>query len=112
MDAKTQIITLLFSFLYGFIFFYLEIFHNHIIKHKKRLYRSIITILFMCNIVLIYIILIFKLNNGNFHIYFILMIIIGFIISIKIYKNLLNNVKCRQLIEKIKKKCYTKKNKG
>lgn len=109
MDAKTQIITLIFSFLYGFLFFYLAYINNHIIKNKKRIYRSFITILCMCNVVLLYMSFMFKLNNGNFHIYFFLMLILGFIMGIKTYQKLLNNVKCHQMIAKLKKKCYTKR---
>lgn len=109
MDAKTQIIILTFSWIYGFIFQILTIFHNHIIRRKKRVYRSIITMLFMYNIVLIYIILMYKLNNGKFHIYFILMIIIGCYSSYIFTKKIANNVKFKRVVEKPLKKCYTKK---
>lgn len=108
MDAKTQIIVLTFSYLYGFILYYIIIFNNAIIKNKKRIYRSLIAILLMYNIVLIYIISLFKLNHGQFHIYFFLMIILGFWSNISFTKKLLNNVKCQRLVAKIKKKWYTK----
>lgn len=107
MDAKTQIIVLLFSYFYGFFFFYLAYINKKIIDKKNKIYRSLITTLFMYNIVLIYIIIIYKINNGKFHIYFFIMIIIGFITSIKFQKKLLKNVKLRSLLEKRKKKCYT-----
>ena len=86
MDAKTQITVLLISYIYGFLFYYLAKLNNEIIKKKKRLYRSIISILFMYNIVLTYIIIIYKINNGIFHIYLFFMIILGFLSSIKITK--------------------------
>lgn len=108
MNAKIQILSLGISFIYGIIFFYLSKLNNSIIKDKKRLYRSIITILYMCNIVLLYIIIIFKINNGKFHIYFFFMIILGFIIGLNIQKRMLKNVKFRSFIDKLKKKCYTK----
>ncbi len=109
MDAKTQIIILLYSFFFGFIFYYLAKLNNWIIKNKKKLFRSIITILFMYNIVLIYIISIYKINNGKFHIYFLLMIILGYFIGYSFMKKMLNNAKYSLFIEKLKKKCYTKK---
>lgn len=112
MNAKTQIIVLLFSYFFGFLFFLLSKLNNKIINKQKRVYRSTISILFMCNIVLIYIISIFKLNNGNFHIYFFLMLILGFYSGFILSNKMLNNVKYRSLLEKIKKKWYTKKNKG
>ena len=112
MNAKTQIIVLLFSYFFGFLFYLLSQLNNKIIKNQKRIYRSSISILFMCNIVLIYIISIYKLNNGKFHIYFFLMLILGFYSEHKLIHKFLNNVKYQSLLEKIKKKCYTKKNKG
>lgn len=107
MNAKTQIIVLLISYLYGFFFFYLYKLNNKIIKKTNKLYRSIITILFMYNIVLLYIIIIYKANNGNFHIYFLLMLILGFFTSIKFTKKISKNVNLHNFLEKIKKKCYT-----
>lgn len=107
MDAKTQIIVLLFSYFYGFFFFSLSYLNKKIIDKKSKLYRSLINILFIYNIVLLYIIIIYKLNNGNFHPYFFIMIVLGFYSSIKLTKKLLKNVKLRLLLEKIKKKCYT-----
>lgn len=107
MDAKTQIIVLLFSYFYGFFFFYLAYINKKIIDKQNRIYRSIITILMMYNIVLLYIIIIYKINNGKFHLYFFIMLILGFYSSIKLTKKMLKNVKLLCLLEKIKKKCYT-----
>lgn len=107
MNAKTQIIVLLFSYFYGFFFFYLSYLNKKIIDKKNKIYRSLITILFMYNIVLIYIIITYKINNGKFHPYFFIMIILGFYSSFKLTKKMLKNVKLRQSIEKIKKKWYT-----
>lgn len=112
MNAEIQLITLAVSYLYGFFFYYLYKINYQIIKKKKRFYQSLITILFMYNIVLIYIIIIFKINNGMFHLYFFIMISLGFYSNIKLTKKMLNNVKCRSIIEKIKKKCYTIKNRS
>ncbi len=112
MTASIQLITLAVSYFYGFFFYYLYKINYLIIKNKRRFYQSLITILFMYNIVLIYIIIIFKINSGIFHIYFFIMISLGFFSNIKLTKKMLNNVKCRSIIEKVKKKCYTIKNRG
>lgn len=109
MDAKTQILVLFFSYIFGLSFFYLAKINNQIIKNQKKIYRSFITILFIYNIVLIYIISIYKINKGMFHIYFFLMIILGFISSYYLTKKMKNNVKYRKIIAKLQKKCYTKK---
>ena len=112
MTANIQLISLIVSFLFGFIFYYLYKINYIIIKEKKRFYQSLITILFMYNIVLLYIIMIFNINHGIFHIYFFIMIALGFFTNLKWSKRMLKNVKFQSFIEKIKKKCYTIKNRG
>ena len=112
MTSKIQLITLGISFLYGFFFLYLYKINYRIIKEKKRFYQSLITILFMYNIVLIYIIIIFKVNNGIFHPYFFIMMILGFYLNTKLTKKLSSNEKFRLFIEKTRKKWYTIKNRG
>lgn len=77
MNARIQIICLLVSFFFGVFLFFLYKLNLAIIKNKKRFYKSLITMLFVYNIVLLYIIIIFKINNGNFHIYFFFMMILG-----------------------------------
>ena len=104
MDAKTQITVLTFSYLFGFIFENLNKLNINIIKNKSYFYRLIISLLFMYNIVLIYLISLYKLNHGIFHIYFLIMIILGFITSLKFTKKMSSNDKFRKIIAKIKKK--------
>lgn len=108
MDATTQIIVLIFSYIYGFFLYYLTKLNIALTKKTSKVYRSIITILFMYNIVIIYIIIIYKINNGNFHPYFFVMLVLGILSSLKLSKTLPKNVKFRSFIEKTKKKCYTK----
>ena len=103
MDAKTQIIILLYSYIFGFIFYYLSKINNKIITNKSPIYRSITTILFMLNIVLIYLIILYKLNNGKFHLYFFIMLVLGFYSSYSLNKHLLSNVKLKHFLAKIKK---------
>lgn len=112
MNATIQLITLGISYLYGFLFYYLYKINGKLIKAKKRFYQSLITILFMYNIVLLYIIIIFNVNHGIFHPYFFIMIALGFYTSLKLTKKMLKNVKCRSFIEKIILKWYTIKNRG
>ena len=112
MTAKIQLIALALSYLYGFVFYYLYKLNYQIIKNKKRFYQSLITILFMYNIVLLYIIMIFNINSGIFHPYFFIMIALGFYTNIKISKEMSTNVKFRLFIEKVSQKWYTIKNRG
>lgn len=84
MSALIQLSCFCVSIVYGF-------FINIIIRINKRLffntniiyillYRIIITFI----LVLLYIIIFYKINNGVFHIYFILFIILGYYIGNKI----------------------------
>ena len=112
MDAKTQIIVLSFSFLFGFITYYLYVINYKIINNQKKIYRSIISIMFSYNLVLIYLIFLYKLNNGNFHIYFFFLLILGFFSAYQMSRKLLNSKKTFKFLERIKKRWYTKKNRG
>ena len=79
MSLKLQIISLLFSFLYGIIFYIL------LRLNKKFLYGNklsiVVDMLFILNNVLIYFIILRYINNGIFHIYFLILLIIGFLLS-------------------------------
>lgn len=110
MNIKIQIIVLTVSFFYGFIYYYLTKLNTYIIKNQKKIYRSLITTLFMYNIILLYIIIIYKINHGKFHPYFFITILIGYITCEKITKKMLKNVKFHGFLAKLKNKCYTKKN--
>lgn len=109
MKASIQIIGLIFSYGYGSLSFFLFLLHKIIIKNKKKFYQSLTSILFIYNIVLFYIIVFFRLNNGKFHIYFLIMGGLGFCFTDYLTKRLSNNVNLLSFIEKLKNKWYTKK---
>ncbi len=108
MDAKTQIIVLSFSFLFGFITYYLNVINYKIINNQKKIYRSIISIMFSYNLVLIYLIILYKLNNGNFHIYFFFLLILGFFSAYQMSKKFFKSKKTFKFLARIKKRWYTK----
>ena len=108
MDAKTQIIVLVFSYFFGFLVYFLIILNNNIIKKKRLLYRGIITILLMYNITLIYIINLYKLNGGIGHVYFFLLMGLGVYSAYKLSILVKNSEKFGKLLVKVKAKCYTK----
>ncbi len=100
MNYKIQLISFLVSFLFGIFFFYTNMLNKKIINRQKIHYKYIITFLYIINITLIYIILIYKINKGIFHIYFLIMVLLGYIISL----NQLKNVK--KIIIYFKNKIY------
>lgn len=86
MNSYLQLLTIIISFLYGIIFLLLTIFNKKIIYNLKSYIKYIISIIFVIDIVLVYIILLYKLNKGYFHIYFILSLFIGYIAAYLFYK--------------------------
>ena len=79
MNIKLQIITLLFSFLYGIFFSFFLSLNYKFIYSDKKIFKTIISFLVVIISVLIYFIILKKINNGIFHVYEILCIILGFI---------------------------------
>ena len=92
MNYKIQLLSFFVSFLYGIFFFIVNKLNKKIIKSQKTLFQYISSILFVLNIVLLYIIIIYKINNGIFHIYFIITLILGFVFMVKIEKKMTNCV--------------------
>ena len=78
MNIKLQIITLLVSFLYGIFFsFFLGLNYKYIYSDKK-IFKTIISFLVIIISVLLYFIILKKINYGIFHVYEILALAIGF----------------------------------
>ena len=96
MYITTQIKTIIFSIIYGIIFSCL-IDVNHRYLTKNKIINILITFIFIMLSVLIYFILLRKINNGIFNNYEIICIILGFVIE-----NLIHSK-----VEKIRKKWYT-----
>ena len=97
MGLEVQIITLLFSFGFGFLNGVLLSFLYKLIYHKKRTYQVISSFIFVILMVFVYFFIMIRLNNAILHPYYILMFILGF---------MLENVSVKQLkkIEKFIKK--------
>lgn len=93
MDYKLQLLSFLFSFLFGIFFQVTNYFNQKLIINRKILWQYLITFLYIINIVLIYIVLLYKINQGVFHIYFLLMILLGYLFSLKQIKNVKKCVK-------------------
>ena len=68
----------------GFILYLLSILNYHIVINKKNIWKYILTILLVIDFVLIYLVGIYYINNGIVHIYFIIMVIIAFLASVKL----------------------------
>lgn len=93
MNYKIQLLSFLFSFLYGVFFYFTSLLNYKFIKKLNKIFQYAITFAYMLNIAIIYICLSFKINNGNIHHYFIFMVLIGFAAGHKFKKVLKKNVK-------------------
>ena len=78
MILETQIYTLLFSFVFGMIFGFLVRINYFFLNHSNRLIKVLFTISFVTLFTLIYFIILEKLNSGIIHIYYFIMLILGF----------------------------------
>lgn len=84
MSSYIQLICLTVSFIYGMLVYYLNVLNEKMIKNKNFISKIIISLLYIFNVSLLYVVFLYKINSGILHIYFILFIIIGHIfISVK-----------------------------
>ena len=87
MTLETQIKLILFSFCFG-IFFHIFLTINYkFIYSCNRIVRIISSFLFVLLNVLLYFILLNKINNGIFHIYSLLIILLTYILIEKLKKH-------------------------
>ena len=81
MSANLQLICFLASFLYGIFFGLLSKFHFKLIIKYHVIFQLLISLVFVIDMVLGYILIMYHLNLGVFHIYFLIFIFFGYIIS-------------------------------
>lgn len=79
MNSYLQLYSFIISFFYGNIFFVLTRFNFYIIEGLNKFLKIFITFVYTMDIVIIYSIIMYKINNGNLHIYFISTVLIGFL---------------------------------
>ena len=84
MSSYVQFISLLSSFVYGIIIYYLNRFNVKIISDKNILFKILISGLYLFNMSLIYVCFLYWLNSGVLHIYNILFMLTGYtLIAVK-----------------------------
>ena len=89
MILKIQIFSLLYSFIYGIIFYILLEVNQKFLYEGNIVYRIIISFLFVIFISLLYFLILIKINNGILHLYFFLTMFTGYLLSFVIYKKLI-----------------------
>ena len=92
MILEKQILSILYSFVFGIVFFiFLEI-NFKLLYSGKILYRIIISFLFVIFFSLLYFLGLLKINNGIMHIYFYICLFTGYLLSFVIY----NKMNCKK----------------
>lgn len=79
MVLEVQLQSLIYSFVYGFFFSFLLNINYKYLFNSTSIYKIIINILFILDNVLLYYIILRYINNGVIHMYFLLMIVFGFV---------------------------------
>ena len=80
MNSFVQVISLGSSFGYGVLLYYFNNINYRVIRKKSIITKLLISILYLFNISIIYVIFLYKLNYGILHIYNILFILIGYVL--------------------------------
>ncbi len=96
MDYKIQIISLLFSFIFGNFFYIVSKLNYKLVWKYPVILRYLITIVFIFDIALLYILAMYHINYGVVHIYFIIMLFLGFFAASLYSKKLRNFCKIKR----------------
>lgn len=78
MSASAQLLVLVVNFLFGVFFNYLSLLNYHVIRDETILVKLIILILFVLDATLVYLLVIYRINYGYFHIYYLITFTLGF----------------------------------
>ncbi len=100
MDYKIQIISFIFSFLFGSFFYIMSKLNYKIVWKYPIVFRYLITSVFILDIALLYIIFLYHINYGIVHIYFLMVLFLGFFCT-HIYSKKLKKI-CKIKHKKLK----------
>lgn len=87
MEVSIQIISLVVSFVFGVILYFLIKLNKSVLLNQKGIFNVIFNILFCINCSLVYLIIIKNINSGIINLYFIITILLGYVISNKYISN-------------------------
>lgn len=88
MSLSEQFLSIGFSFIYGVVLSLLYNFNYNLLFNKEKVFKIVFNILFVLDLVLIYFLIIKKINGGIIHPYFYLLIILGFVSCFDVSKKL------------------------
>jgi hypothetical protein len=88
MNLNEQLLSIIFSIAYGIVLAYIYNLNYKFIYQTDILYKILINFLLVTNVVLIYFILLSKINNGIVHEYLLIVSAIVFLLFSEKYKSL------------------------
>ena len=91
MNSYIQLFCLALSFVYGCVICLLNNFNYKLLRSKNILLKLFVSGLYIFDISLLYIVILYIVNDGILHIYFILLMIFGYILTLK-YVNKKNSL--------------------
>ena len=86
MDLSIQVKTLIVSFSYGILLSYMIISHYKYLFLSRLWYKILFSILFIFDYTIIYFLILRVINNGIFHIYFLFILVVGYIFGLGLIK--------------------------
>ena len=101
MSSIDQLIILFISFMYGALFYFFVRLNKFFIKNHSLIIKYLFTFILIVDAVIVYIFLIYKMNDGIFHIYFLLNVGAGFFCMGYNYKKIVKL--CKLLLQNKKK---------
>ena len=93
MNINIQLLCMIISLIYGSLLYIANIVNKKLNNGKNFIYKMLIDIIYVYMAVTTYIVCIYCINSGIFHIYFIFILIAGYFLMSKIVKYLKNNTK-------------------
>lgn len=88
MILKIQILSLVYSFFYGVLFYVLLEVNHKFIYDGRIIYRVIISFFFIILMSLLYFFALIKINNGILHLYFYMSLLTGYLLTFVIYRKI------------------------
>jgi hypothetical protein len=81
MPISIQLITIVISFVMGFAFYYFAYINYELTKNRNKYFSFIIDLVLVIDFDFFYFYIIYKISYGMFHIYFFLLIALGYYVG-------------------------------
>lgn len=81
MSLQIQIYSLIYSFFFGIVFSILVNLHYDMLMSKKKWFQILMNFIFVIDMALLYFLILKNLNGGIIHLYFYLVILLGFLLG-------------------------------